>query len=309
MTLAYATNRLLRRFGYQLVRNGTLTRLLAPPPTAGRTLTHADGRVWNLGDHRGIVRATNGNYICIDTRDASVGHPIRDSGCWEPHVETICRRLVNPGSVAIDVGANIGYHTAVLARVAQFVLAVEANPVTTNLLRVTIALNGFRNVRIVEHAVMDRPQAIELFAPDEHLGAGAVGRPEWYENASLSHWRRHPVDALTLDSVTEDVRTVDLIRMDIEGCELPALRGAHALLSRSPHVRIVLEWGAYNAPLYGDIAEGLEYLGDLGFAHFAKIEADGSLTPKSKDEMLNRLGMHSHDVCDVAVARSPSFGL
>lgn len=306
MSLAYTTNRLLRRFGCQLVRNETLVKLQAPPAPAAQQPEVSERRFWDLGEHRGIVRATNGNLICIDTRDTSLGHSIRCTGCWEPHVEAVCRRLISTGSIAIDVGANIGYHTAVLARLAKSVLAVEANPVTAALLRGTVALNGFRNVSVIEQAAMDRPQVVEIFAPDEYLGAGAVARPNWYDDPNLTHWRRYPVEAVTLDSVSCDVMAVDLIRMDIEGCELAALRGACELLSRSPAARIIMEWGAYHMPAYGDIGEGLDYLDSLGFAHFAKIEPDGSLTRKNRAEMIDRLGMGSHDVCDVVISRSPS---
>jgi FkbM family methyltransferase len=301
MQLNYATNRLLRRLGYQVVRAETLARLQTPLP-ASRSL---EPRFWDLGEHLGIVRATNGNLICIDTRDTSLGQAIRYAGSWEPHVEALCRRLSNPNSIAIDVGANIGYHTAVLARLAKSVLSIEPNPVTAALLRGTVALNGFRNISVIERAVMDQPQAVEIFVQEEYLGGAAVARPSWYDDPNLRHSRRYPVRAETLDSVSRDLLGADLIRMDIEGCELAALRGARELLSRSPGARIIMEWGAYNMPAYGDIAEGLDYLAGLGFAHFARIEPDGNLVRKNRAEMIDRLGMRPHEVCDVVISRLP----
>ena len=301
MGLAYTTNRLLRRCGFQLVRTETLAKLQSLEPAS----SSSEPFFWDLGGHLGVVRATNGNLICMDARDTSLGQVIRRTGCWESHVEALCRRLVRPDSIAIDVGANIGYHTAVLARLAKHVLSVEANPVTADLLRCTVALNRFRNVSVIECAAMDRAQAVDIFVPEEYLGAGAVARPSWYDDPNLKHWQRYPVQAETLDSVSRELASVDLIRMDIEGCELAALRGARELLSRSPGARIVMEWGAYNMPAYGDVLEGLDYLADLGFTHFSKIEADGSLVRKNKAEMIDRLGMGRHDVCDVAISRSP----
>jgi FkbM family methyltransferase len=152
-----------------------------------------------------------------DTRDWSVGNTVWHTGCYEPHVEMICRRLLHADSVAINVGANIGYHTFVLAGIARTVLAVEANPVTSSLLRCSLALNGFHSVSVIGHAVMDRPQAVEIFCPDEFLGAGAVTRPSWNDDRNLDHWHRCPVEAVTLDSVISDIAAVDVIRMDIEG--------------------------------------------------------------------------------------------
>ena len=301
MQLAYATNRLLGRIGFQLVRTETLAKLQSMLP-ASRS---SGPQFWDLGEHLGIVRATNGNLICIDTRDTSLGQVIRVTGSWEPHVEALCRRLSNPDSIAIDVGANIGYHTAVLARFAKSVLSIEANPVTAALLRGTVALNGLWNVTVVECAAMDQPQVVEIFAREDYLGGGAVARPSWYDDPNLTHWRRYPVRGETLDSVSHDLSGVDLIRMDIEGCELAALRGARELLSRSPGARIIMEWGAYNMPAYGDVAEDLEYLAGLGFTYFARIEPDSSLVRKNRAEMIDRLGMGSHEVCDVVISRSP----
>ena len=52
-------------------------------------------------------------------------------------------------------------------------------------------------------------------------------------------------------------------------------------------------------PAYGDVAEGLDYLASLGFTHFSRIEPDGSLVRKNRAEMIDRLGMGPHEVCDV----------
>jgi FkbM family methyltransferase len=256
---------------------------------------------WDLGEHRGIVRANNGNLICIDTRDEPVCGTIRRSGCWETHLESVYRRLLKPNSVVVEVGSNVGYHTAAFARIARSVIAVEANPFTAAILRSTLALNHFRNVSVNECAIMDRPQMVELFTAETNLGAGSIGRPGWHDDPALADWRRYPVSAVTLDSITSDLPAVDLIHLDIEGCELPALMGAASLLSRSPDATIIMEWGAYWAPDYGDLAVGLDYLESLGFGYFWRIDpSDATLTSKNKQQMLER------EFCDVLITRSPS---
>jgi FkbM family methyltransferase len=267
-----------------------------PPPSPPTTVPF-----WDLGGNRGIVRARNGNLICIDTRDDSVSGQIRRSGEWEGHIEAFYRRLLTNDSVVIDVGSNVGYHVAAFAGIAHSVVAIEANPWAASLLRCTIALNDFRNVSVIEKAVMDHPQSIEIFASPANLGGGAVARASWYEDPNLAAHERHRVEAVTLDTLAADMPSVDLIHMDIEGCELAALRGAQSLLSRSLKVTLIMEWGAYWAPAYGDLTEGLDYLIGLGF-HFSKLEPDATLTRQSKEQMLERA------FCDVVASRSQITG-
>jgi FkbM family methyltransferase len=256
---------------------------------------------WDLGNYCGIVRAHNGSLICIDTRDAPVCANIRRLGSWERHIESIYRRLLRSDSIVVDVGSNVGYHAAAFASIARSVIAIEANPWTASLLRCTIALNHLRNVTLIERAIMDRPQSVEIFAADTELGGGAVARPSWYDDPTWSNHRRYRVDAVTLDSVTKGVTAVDLIHLDIEGCELPALLGATELLDRSPNVAIIMEWGAEWAPAYGDVEIGLDALTQRGFK-FWRIESDAGLTPQTREQMLERQFM-----CDILASRAQRF--
>jgi FkbM family methyltransferase len=253
---------------------------------------------WDLGNNRGIVRMRNGGLVFIDTRDQSLATPIRSSGEWEPEVARVLLRFLRPGGTVVEVGSNIGCHTLIIARAvgaSGSVLAIEANPDVAELLQCTLAINSLRQVRLVNAAVMDRPCEVTIYANAADLGAGAVGLPGWESDPGLSRHKRHTVQAVTLDSLTEDLAGVDLIRMDVEGCELVVLAGAEQLLSRSPRIKIVCEWGAYHAPSYFGIAEGLDALIARGF-RFWRIEPDGALPPQTRTQMLER------QFCDVVIA-------
>ena len=257
-----------------------------------------DIEFWDLGNHRGIVRMRNGGLVCIDTRDRSLAAPVRHSGEWEPEVARVLLRFLRPGGTVVEVGSNIGCHTVTMALAIGrrgSVLAIEANPDVAELLQCTLAINSLRQVRLINAAVMDRPGETTIFATETDLGGGAVGLPGWESDPGLSRHQRHTVQAVTLDSVTADLACVDLIRMDVEGCELAVLAGAQRLLSRSPRVKIVCEWGAHHAPSYFAIEEGLDALIERGF-RFWRIEPDGALTPQSRTQMLERR------FCEVVIA-------
>jgi len=226
---------------------------------------------------------------------------VQQSGEWEPHVTLVLKRLLRPGAHVIDIGSNIGCHVVTMARVigaGGSLLAIEANPDVADLLRCTVAANHLRQVRITQAAVLDRSCEVELFARDEDLGGGAIGVPGWENDPWLREHRRHRVRAITLDDLTADIESIDLIHMDVEGCELAILAGAERLLSRSLEVKIVCEWGAYHAPSYFNIEAGLDMLIARGFG-FWRIAPDGALLPQSREQMLAR------EFGDVVMARQP----
>jgi len=258
---------------------------------------------WDLGDNVGVVRTNASDLIFIDTRDESVGAPIRRDGEWEAHITQTMKRLLQPGGAVVEVGSNIGCHVVTMARSVGrtgSVLAIEANPDVADLLRCTVAINRLRNVRIVEQAVLDTPRDVELWASPSNLGGGAVAIAGWESNPSVTGWHHHSTKATTLDALTEALPSVDLIHIDAEGCELAILVGAEQLLARSPQVKIIAEWGAYHAPSYFDIDKGLEFLVGCGFS-FWRIAIDATLLPQTKEQMLER------DFCDVLMARGDPY--
>jgi hypothetical protein len=157
------------------------------------------------------------------------------------------------------------------------------------------------NVTVLETAVLDRPRDVELWASPSNLGGGAVALAGWEDDPNLTDWRRHRTMATTLDTVTAALPAVQFIHMDVEGSELAILAGAEQLLARSPHVRIIAEWGAHHAPSYFDIETGLEFLIAGGF-RFWQICPDSTLLPQNKDQML------ACEFGDVLIARDDPAG-
>lgn len=130
------------------------------------------------------------------------------------------------GGTAIDAGANIGIFTANFARIAGpegRIVAVEMMSATAHSLRQTIALNGLANVELVENALSDLAgQTIDVGMPDEsHFGQASIIR----HNAAGSGVSV-TVTTTTLDDITAGMERVHVMKMDLEGAEAVALRGA-----------------------------------------------------------------------------------
>ncbi|MEV6812108.1 FkbM family methyltransferase [Micromonospora sp. NPDC051296] len=146
-----------------------------------------------------------------------------------PRVEPELARLaefVPAGGTAVDVGAWYGPWTARLLRHADRVVAVEPTAPLARQLR-----TAFPTVEVVEAAVSDHDGTATLYLPE---GGAIVGTSSLEDPAQGVPV---PVRRITLDSLgLTDVR---FVKLDIEGHELPALRGAAETLRRDRPVLLV----------------------------------------------------------------------
>lgn len=252
-----------------------------------------------LGNHRGLVVLHDGSRIFVDTRDLSLAPSLIVYGYWERWIDIVVTRLTRPGAVAVDLGANFGYYTLAMARASGptgRIYAFEANPDIASLLADTIVINGLdERVALQNVAIMDRCTPIELSVPSGHMGGGHI-----FSALVDSTHHRHAVEGLTLCDALPDVTRIDILRMDIEGCEPLALKGAEPLIRASPDLVIISEWRVEMMEFQCDVAEFVDWLGQLGFA-FWEIRVDSTLEP------VTPAGMLLLAPCDVVISRRRPF--
>ena len=156
----------------------------------------------------------------------------------EPAVERAVRTLLKPGDTFIDAGANIGFYTVLASKLVGpdgAVIAIEMMPETAAVLRKNIGLNDAANVRVVEVALSDvAGQTATAAAPPGKLGQARVG--------GESTGPATTVTTTTLHDVLADLERVALMKLDVEGMEIPALRGAGDALRRIEAI-IFEAWG------------------------------------------------------------------
>jgi FkbM family methyltransferase len=163
-------------------------------------------------------------------------------GTYEPELRAILAALLKPGMVAVDVGANVGWHTLLMARQvgsAGRVLAVEANPSVRQRLALHVAINGLSQVEILPYALAASAGRLSFFGPAEDDAESGNGHVVAEAAGAKRPTGLIEVEARTLDSVVESTRLtcLDLIKIDVEGYEWPVLQGAEGSISRfRPHV-------------------------------------------------------------------------
>jgi FkbM family methyltransferase len=201
--------------------------------------------------------------LVLDRADASVSVQIRDDGGYEPYVSAVLDRLLGPGDVFVDVGANVGYHAMRAAtRVGSDgrVLAVEANPENARLLLLSAAANEFTQVEVLPIA-LGRELGFVNFV--SHVGSNGGFAPDGLD--ALGSGRATVVPTLPLDAL--GLERVDVIKIDVEGAESIVIEGGLDTIRRC-RPAIVTEFSCEMTERVGGIAplEHLQRIVQLGYA-------------------------------------------
>ena len=200
-------------------------------------------------EDRRIVR-----HAGLDWRvDGPEDHGDRLGPFHEESVEDSLLSLLPPGGVFLDVGAHVGHYTLRAAEAASKVIAVEPNPATAARLRDNIALNEPGNVTVLEVAAWDENALLRLDSPAGHERDGST--------------RVIPDDGGTvtgcpLDDLLADEPRIDLVKLDVEGADLHALRGMRETLSRLRPVLWIEDHSVYGCY---DRSELVGLLGGYGY--------------------------------------------
>ena len=280
-----------------------------------RIVHHLDlHRTIYCGDHQVLTRIPCGRPIYLDLRDTSVAAHIALGDAWEPHVAAVLADLARPTDSFVDVGANFGYHTLMLAdRLSgdrPFRL-FEPNPVVRDVLRRTLLANGIAHRSALEAvALSDREGTATLSVWTGHWGGASLQDAATHQAANRPWIGMTEVeDTFTVDTVTldhyadeHDLPTLDLCKIDVEGHEDAVFAGMTALVDRSPAARMVLE---FTFDAYTD-ADG--FWDDLcaAFPHRRAVADDGSLPEVRTVGDLR--ATTTHELVNVVLSRVPIPG-
>lgn len=169
----------------------------------------------------------DGCALTLDRADASVSIQIAD-GAYEPHVAATLDRLLGPGDVFVDVGANVGFHTVRAARSVGGggrVVAVEANPENARLIAHTVDRNDLDNVEILPFALAGRLGHVTF---GSHIGSNGGFLAQ--DAATASSGRGTLVPTITMDGLGLD--RIDVVKIDVEGAEALVIDGSVGVIER-----------------------------------------------------------------------------
>ena len=187
---------------------------------------------------------------------------------------------------AVDVGANVGNHTLWFARRFARVVAVEPNPICTHLLQASLLMNGVDNVHLLALGLSDAAGERTFHADLQ----GNLGRSGLTAELAASATRSFPVTVARGDDVLDAAALAGLplrlIKLDIEGHELAALRGlSNVLQTQQPLV--LFEANRADGDDGGNAV--LAELALRGYRHFYVIETNAAPGAGPLRRLLHRL--------------------
>jgi FkbM family methyltransferase len=152
----------------------------------------------------------------------------------------LLRNILSPGSVVVDAGANIGIYSQFLSSCVGPAGVVHSfEPAAENFKRLQSATRKLANVRLSQAAVGESSGRSRLYLSDQL-------NVDHRTYTSQGDSRRDvPIDVIALDDYFQPDERVDLIKMDIQGYEFHALRGANRVLTDNPAAKLLLEFWPY----------------------------------------------------------------
>ena len=154
------------------------------------------------------------------------------------------REAVKEGDTVIDIGANIGYFTVLLANLVGptgKVYAFEPDPRNFHLLQRTVERNGWTHVIVEQKAVSNKAGEFILYQA-RSCAANTLTPGE--------HVSEVKVHVVTLDDFLSDEHHIDFVKMDMDGAEPLAIQGMAQLIQRSPNLQVLSEYEHSNLKRY-----------------------------------------------------------
>jgi FkbM family methyltransferase len=231
---------------------------------------------------------------------------------YEANTVELVRRITRPGMVALDIGANVGYYTRLLSTLVEssgHVLAFEPHPRSFALLRQnTVRLN---NISLIEMAVGHIEGRATLYDFLSESGGSSL-RYDARQVADLRAVHRgqalaprivedlptatYSVKTTSVDSYLSErhIREVNIVKIDIEGAELDALRGMEEIVQRSKQMAMFIELNPRTLRQFDSgPLELWSKLCDMNFEIMA-INRKGRLTPLTNRDSVLELAERIH---------------
>jgi FkbM family methyltransferase len=193
----------------------------------------------------------------------------------------------------VDVGANVGLYTLLLARLAGAsgrVIAFEPEPDLFAVLQRNCWANRASTVTAINSALGEESGRVRFHRSAFNSGDNRLGGFGWTSEAV-------EVEVARLDEALHDLR-VDFLKMDVQGYEMRAFRGMERVLASNPHLELYFEFWPHGLTAAGsDPDELLQYLRERGFriyephgSHLSEVsEGDSLLSRLSGKKFTNLL--------------------
>jgi FkbM family methyltransferase len=241
-----------------------------------------------------------GDRLYADTLDRYVAAIAWSRGWLAAGERAFIERTLRAGMVVVDVGANVGFHTLLMARCVGAtgrVHAVEPEPRNFKLLTRAIEEAGYRQVRLHRAAAARTAGRVPLYVAGDNRGDHRL-TPAAEARAQVT------VSTVPLDDLLADEARIDFIKIDVQGAEVEVLAGLARVLASRPPPRLLCELSPDLLARAGASADA--FFGPLRRAGLTphRLERDGTPRPLSEGEAWRRAASRGYETVCFTPTRS-----
>lgn len=185
-----------------------------------------------------MTEFSNGSKLWIDLGDTGVSQACLKNQ-FEPQETVLVRRLLKPGQIFLDIGANIGWFSVVAAEIVGVegkVFSFEPRNTTFHYLQKTVIANKFEDrFNLFNFALGEKEDTLRIVWGTNTNNPGGTWLVSSASVSDLLPTTTHTYQDILvkkLDDINE-IQQVDFIKIDVEGAEPLVLRGAENLLLKS----------------------------------------------------------------------------
>jgi len=176
------------------------------------------------------------SLIYVDTSEL-IGWCIYWLDGYENEINWILPYYVKKNSVCIDVGANVGSYTVLLAEASSKVIAIEPHPNFRSSLERNVAINYFDNVKILDCAVSKDTTTAILYAPNEDMNnkTATLKNVSKYipdQNVEIT------VNTIPLDIICKKEKKIDFIKIDCDWFDANVILSGKTIIEK--HLPVIL---------------------------------------------------------------------
>lgn len=181
--------------------------------------------------------------------DDIVGKAIASYGIYDLSLTEAIWRLTFPGEVAIDIGANVGYTTSIMARrvgIQGKVVCFEPNPFTFKDLDKNITnwqqTLDWHHIKAHPLALSKETGIGKLILSNKNRGEAFVktNKSDELQQNNTQH-QEYTVNLARLDEIIQDIESIGVMKIDVEGHELEVLQGAEKLIAKGTIRDLIFE--------------------------------------------------------------------
>ncbi len=225
----------------------------------------------------------NGYKIYFGKEDFGIADTLITNNDYELETRGVIGRLLNADSIFFDLGANIGLHSIFASQFINGsgkIYSFEPTPDTFNFLVKNIDSNNLNGIIVPENLAVTNKKGYSFFSVTNNSECNSIVSDENENNLLIK------VPTISIDEYCEmnKIAKVDLIKMDIEGQELNAMKSMIKTVKSNDSIKIIFELHETNLNNNNqDSFTIIEFLHNLGLTYFMLINHNPIYFRKDED--------------------------